>query len=59
MLNQSLNELKLAAKSRGIKRYKNMSKERLLGPLRESELVKSKKKDQRRFNKLRDFESLK
>ena len=59
MLNQSLNELKLAAKSTGIKRYKNMSKERLLGPLSESELVKSKKKDQRRFNKLRDFESLK
>ena len=37
MLNLSLNELKLVAKSRGIKDYKSMSKERLLSVLSESE----------------------
>ena len=37
MLNLSLNELKLVAKSRGIKGYKSMSEERLLSAL--SELV--------------------
>ena len=37
MLNPSLNELKLIAKSRGIKGYKRMSKERLLSVLDESE----------------------
>ena len=39
MLNLSLNELKPVAKSRGIKGYKSMSKERLLSVLSESELV--------------------
>ena len=37
MLNLSLNELKLVAKSRGSKGYKSMSEERLLSAL--SELV--------------------
>ena len=55
MLNQSLNELKLAAKSGGIKRNKNMSKERFLGPLSESELVKSKTNfDDKRLKKIRE-----
>ena len=64
MLNLSLNELKLVAKSRGIKSYKSMSKERLLNVLSESESVESKnsfvderlkkiRKD-RGFNVLRD-----
>ena len=42
MLNLSLNELKLVAKSRGIKDYKSMSKERLFSALSESESVKIK-----------------
>ena len=37
MLNLSLNELKLVAKSRGIKGYKRMSKEKLLSALIELE----------------------
>ena len=41
MLNLSFNELKLVAKSRGIKGYKNMSKEGLLNALSEPELVES------------------
>ena len=40
MLNQSLNELKLIAKSRGIKGYKRMSQNRLLSVLNASESVK-------------------
>ena len=60
MLNLSLNELKLLAKSRGIKGDKSMSKERLLSAL--SELVESKnsfdyerlKKITKDFNELRD-----
>ena len=43
MLNLSLSELKLIAKSRGIKGYKSMSKERLLSALNESESVESEK----------------
>ena len=42
MLNLSLIELKLAAKGRGIKIYKSMSKERLLSALSESESVEYK-----------------
>ena len=42
MLNLSRNELKLVAKSRGIKSYRSMSKERLLNVLSESETVESK-----------------
>ena len=42
MLNLSLNEMKLVSKSRGIKDYKNMSKERLSSALSESESVESK-----------------
>ena len=42
MLNQSLNELKLIAKSRGIKGYKRMSQDRLLSVLNASESVKKK-----------------
>ena len=59
-LNLSLNELKLVARSRGIKGYKSMSNERLLNAL--SELVESKnsfgderlKKIREDFNELRD-----
>ena len=60
MLNLSLNELKLIAKSRGIKGYKSMSKERLLSVLNESESAKSKKKfDDERLKKIRkDFNEL-
>ena len=39
MLNLSLNELKVAAKSTGIKDYKSMPKERLLSALSKTELV--------------------
>ena len=42
MLNLSLNELKLVVKSRGIKGYKTMSKERLLSALSESQSVEIK-----------------
>ena len=45
MLNQSLNELKLIAKSRGIKGYKHMSQDRLLSVLNASESVKKSEKD--------------
>ena len=41
MLNLSLNELKLVAKSRGIKGYKSMSKQKPLSALSESESVES------------------
>ena len=59
MLNLSLNELKLVAKSRGIKGYKSMSKERLSVPS-ESELVESEKNfDDERLKKIRkDFNEL-
>ena len=64
MLNLSLKELKLVAKSRGIKGYKSMSKERLLSALSESELVESKNSfDAERLEKIMsqgiDFQSLK
>ena len=60
MLNLSLNKLKVAAKSRGIKDYKSMSKERLLSALSESELVESEKNfDDKRLKKIRkDFNEL-
>ena len=45
MLNLSLNELKLIAKSRGIKGYKCMSEDRLLRALSASESVKESKKN--------------
>ena len=59
MLNLSLNELKPTAKMRRIKGYKNMSKERLLNALDESESAKSLnnakiEKIKEDFNKLRD-----
>ena len=57
MLYLSLNELKLIAKSRGIKGYKKkgMSKERLLSALSESELVESEKDfDNKRLKKIRN-----
>ena len=62
MLNLSSNELKLVAKSRSINGYKNMSKEKLLSVLSESESAKSEKnldnakiKNIRKyFNELRD-----
>ena len=61
MLNLSLNELKLIAKSRGIKGYKNMSEERLLSSLNESESVKETEKnfDDARIEKIKkDFNEL-
>ena len=45
MLNQSLNELKLIAESRGIKGYKCMSRDTLSSVLNASESVKKSKKD--------------
>ena len=62
MLNLSLNELKLIGRSRHIKIYKSMSKEKLLSALNESQSAKSKKnldnakikKIREDFNKLRD-----
>ena len=65
MPNLSLNELKQIATMRHIKNYKNMSKERLLSALEESESaangnnfnnarIKNIKED---FNKLRDNKS--
>ena len=52
--------MKLIAKSRGIKGYKSMSKERLLSALSESKLVKSKKNfNVKGLNKiLEDFNEL-
>ena len=61
MLNLSLNELKLIAKSRGIKVYKSMSEERLLSSLNESESVKETEKnfDDARIEKIKkDFNEL-
>ena len=59
MLNLSLNELKLVAKSRGIKCYKTMSKERLLSALSESELESEKDSSDKRLKKIRkDFNEL-
>ena len=60
MPNLSLNELKQIAKTRRIKDYKNMSKERLLNALDKSELAKSLdnakiEKIKEDFNKLRDL----
>ena len=59
MPNLSLNETKQIAKTRRIKDYKNMSKERLLNALDKSELAKSLdnakiEKIKEDFNKLRD-----
>ena len=61
-LNLSLKELRLIAKSRGIKGYKNISKEKLLSALDESESTGNGKifdnarikKIREDFNKLRD-----
>ena len=60
MPNLSLNELKQIAKTRRIKDYKNMSKERLLNALDESESAESFdnakiEKIKEDFNKLRDL----
>ena len=62
MPNLSLNELKQIAKMRRIKGYKNMSKERLLNALDESESAKSLdnakiEKIKEDFNKSRDFKT--
>ena len=61
MLNLSLDELKLIAKSTGIKGYKSMSEERLLSSLNESESVKENEKnfDDARIEKIKkDFNEL-
>ena len=57
MLNLSLNELKLVAKSKGIKGYKTMSKEILLSALSELELAEKENNfDDKRLKKIRkDF----
>ena len=65
MPNLSLNELKQIATMRHIKNYKNMSKERLLSALEESESAANGnnfnntriKKIKEDFNKLRDNKS--
>ena len=62
MLNQLLNELKLIARSRCIRGYKSMSKERLLSTINESKSGERKKnfhnarikQIREKFNKLRD-----
>ena len=67
MLKLSINELKLVAKSRTIKGYKSMSKERLLSALNESELVESEnnfddersKNIKKYFNELGDIKDYK
>ena len=58
ILNLSVNELKLVAKSRSIKGYKSMTKERLLSAF--SELVENKHRfDDERLKKIRkDFNVL-
>ena len=54
MLSLSLNELKPIAKSRHIKGYKSMSKEKLLSALKESKSAESKKNfDDERLRKIR------
>ena len=54
MLNLSLNELKLIAESRRIKSYKNMSEERLLSAVNESESVESEQNfDDTRIKKIK------
>ena len=60
MPNLSLNKLKQITKIRRIKDYKNLSKERLLSVLDESESVKSKKNlDNAKIKKIRkDFHKL-
>ena len=60
MLELSLNELKLIAKSRGIKGSKSMSKERLLSVLSEPKLAESEENfDNERFKKIKkDFNEL-
>ena len=61
MLNLSLNELKLIAKSRGINDYKSMSKKRLLSAPNKSETVNESEKnfDDARIKKIRkDFNEL-
>ena len=56
MLNLSLNELKLVAKSRSINGYKNMSKEKLLSVLSESESAKSEKNlDNAKIKNIREY----
>ena len=60
MLNQSLNEMKVIAKRRGIKGYKSMSEERL-SSLNESESAKESEKnfDGARIEKIKkDFNEL-
>ena len=57
MLNLSLNKLKLIAKSRHIKGYKSMSKERLSSALNESESVteSEKKFDGAKIEKIKKY----
>ena len=47
MLGITLDKLKLVAKSRGIKGYKNMSEERLLRALNKPKLIKNNSDDER------------
>ena len=57
MLNLSLNELKLIAKSRGIKGYKRMSEDKLLSALNASEPIRKIKtmKDAKKYLETRDL----
>ena len=60
MINLLLNELKLIAKSRLIKGYKNMSKERLLSAHNESKSIENEKNSENaRIKKMKkDFNEL-
>ena len=60
MVNLSLNELKLIASSRRIKACRNMSKEKLLSALNESESIEGEKNlhDARTKNIKKDFNEL-
>ena len=59
MPNLSLGELKQITKMRRIKNYKNVSKERLLSALDESEsAVRGNNFDNARIKKIRDFNKL-
>ena len=54
MLDLSLDELKLVAKSRGIKGYNSMSKERLLSALSKPKLIKNNF-DNKRLKEIRKY----
>ena len=58
MLGITLDKLKLVAKSRGIKGYKNMSEERLLRALNKPKLIKNNSDDERLKKKIEKLEKI-